>query len=163
MSKLKLYRIDDDYLDYLSKKETRIPQRKKTGNTRPFVGVVYTINNLEYFAPLSSQLHNKQSDFKVIIANEHKATVRFAYMFPIAKDCIIEIDFTEEYKKDRKYTALLMNEARYIDQHKEDIYKIASRTYKFNVTKRYGYDKFCCDFLLLEELARNYQSPPNSD
>lgn len=161
MSKLHLYRIEDDYLDYLSNKESRIPQGKYNGKDRPFVGVVYTINNLEYFAPLSSQLHNKQSDFKVIIANEHKATVRFAYMFPVTKDCLIEIDFTEEYKKDRKYTALLINEAQYINQHQEDIYKIASRTYEFNVTKRYGYDKFCCNFLLLEVLAKNYQSPSN--
>lgn len=154
--RLKLYRVEQEYLEYLSEQESKIPLNKANAKLRPFVGVVFTINQLDYIAPLSSQIHNKQTDFKVKIGEEQVATVRMAYMFPVPKDELVEIDFTEEYSKDKKYTALLINEAQYVNQFFEKIHEIAERTYLFNVSKKFNYDKFCCDFLLLERLANEY-------
>ncbi|WP_439258474.1 hypothetical protein [Lonepinella sp. BR2271] len=54
--------------------------------------------------------HKRQTDFKVKIANEHRSTIRFAYMFPIAENALIDIDYSAEFKIDLKYTALLINE-----------------------------------------------------
>ncbi len=154
--KLKLYRVKDHYLNFLREKEPKIPMNKPSGKKRPFVGMVIKIDNIDYLSPLSSKKYSKQTDFKIKIANEQKSTIRFSYMFPIRKEAIIEINFTQEYEADPKYTALLINEYSYINQHRDKIYKIASRTYNNIINKKQNFEIFCCDFLMLEELSKKY-------
>ncbi|QIW15586.1 hypothetical protein A4G20_04200 [Pasteurellaceae bacterium RH1A] len=149
--KLKLYRIKEHYLDFLREVEPKIPMNKDNGKGGPFVGIVLSINGVKYIASLSSKKERGRVIFKVKIGDEQKATIRFAYMFPIVADALIEIDYTEEFKLDFKYTALLINEDLYINQYWERIYEIATKTYTNAVTKRFGFDGFCCDFVALEE------------
>ena len=52
MEKLKLYFIDDNYIEYLRKFDKKVAYNKIPN--RPYIGVVYTYNNFKYFAPLSS-------------------------------------------------------------------------------------------------------------
>ena len=61
-------------------------------------------------------------------------------MFPIVDSALIEIDYTEEYKIDFNYTALLIKEDLYINQHKERIHEIATKTYTNTITKRFGFE-----------------------
>ena len=152
-----MYRVSNEYLDFLRTIEPKIPMNKDNGKSRPFVGIVLFINGMKYIAPLSSKIGKKQTDFKVKIANEQKATVRFAYMFPIADKALIEIDYSEEFKIDFKYTALLINEDLYINQHKDRIHEIAIKTYQNTVAKRFGFEKFCCNFELLESQCRKFE------
>lgn len=49
---LKIYYLDENYINYLGKYDSKVAYNKKM--TRPYVGVVYTFNELNYFAPLSS-------------------------------------------------------------------------------------------------------------
>ncbi|BFU61228.1 type III toxin-antitoxin system ToxN/AbiQ family toxin [Avibacterium paragallinarum] len=156
--KLKLYRVTDHYLDFLRKVEPKIPENKDNGKARPFVGIILSINGVKYIAPLSSQIRKSQSDFKVKSGDEQKATIRFAYMFPIVDSALIEIDYTEEYKIDFNYTALLIKEDLYINQNKERIHEIATKTYTNTITKRFGFENFCCDFAKLEEIYREYKA-----
>lgn len=156
--KLKLYRVTDHYLDFLRKVEPKIPENKDNGKARPFVGIILSINGVKYIAPLSSQIRKSQSDFKVKSGDEQKATIRFAYMFPIVDSALIEIDYTEEYKIDFNYTALLIKEDLYINQNKERIHEIATKTYTNTITKRFGFENFCCDFAKLEEIHREYKA-----
>ncbi len=53
---LKIYYLDDDYINYLRKFDNKVAYNKNS--TRSYVGVVYTINELNYFAPLSSPKPN---------------------------------------------------------------------------------------------------------
>ena len=59
---LKIYYLDENYINYLRKFDSRVAYNKKM--TRPYIGVVYTLNGLNYFAPLSSPKpkHLKMSD-----------------------------------------------------------------------------------------------------
>ena len=59
--KLKLYYIDDEYISFLRKYDSRVAYNKNS--TRPYIGVVYNYNNHNYFAPLSSpkEKHKKLS------------------------------------------------------------------------------------------------------
>ena len=155
-NKLKLYRINNDYLNFLREIDPKIPMNKDNGHQRPFVGIVLFINGIKYVAPLSSKISKGQTDFKVKIGNEQKATIRFGYMFPIIENALIEIDYSKEFQLDFKYTALLINEDLYINQHKERIHKIALKTYTNVVTKRFGFENFCCDFANLEAQYHNY-------
>ncbi|WP_410678859.1 type III toxin-antitoxin system ToxN/AbiQ family toxin [Avibacterium paragallinarum] len=156
--RLKLYRVTDHYLDFLREIEPKIPANKDNGKKRPFVGIVLSINGIKYIAPLSSKICKSQSDFKVKSSGEQKASIRFAYMFPIVDSALIEIDYTKEFEIDLKYTALLIKEDLYINQHKARIYEIATKTYTNAITKRFGFEKFCCDFAELEKKHRDYET-----
>lgn len=155
-NKLKLYRVTNHYLNFLREIEPKIPMNKDNGKDRPFVGIVLSVNGIKYIAPLSSKLGKSQTDFKVKVRNEHKATIRFAYMFPIVEKALIEIDYTSEFKIDFKYTALLINEDLYINQHKTRIYEIATKTHTNVISKRFGFENFCCDFAKLEDKYKSY-------
>ena len=154
---MKLYRVNDNYLNYLRNVDCRVPQIKP-GNVRPFVGVVLSINGISYFAPLSSQKKNNRPDFKVSQGGKQIATVRTAFMLPIPECAITEIDLASERSKDPKYTSLLINEINFIKQaeNKAKLLGIALKTYEYAMTKRFGYDRFCIDFLKLEEAMRSY-------
>lgn len=156
--RLRLYRVTDHYLDFLREVEPKIPANKDNGKDRPFVGIVLSINGVKYIAPLSSKIRNSQSDFKVKSGDEQKATIRLAYMFPIVDEALIEIDYTEESKIDLKYTALLIKEDLYINQHKARIHEIATKTYTNTIAKRFGFENFCCDFVKLEERYKTYKA-----
>lgn len=154
--KLKLYRVKADYLDFLREVEPKIPVNKDNGKERAFVGIVFSINGMKYIAPLSSQIRSSQTDFKIKSGDVQKATIRFSYMFPIVERALVEIDYTEEFKIDFNYTALLIKEDLYINQHKERIHQIAEKTYMNTITKRFGFENFCCDFTKLEEQCKDY-------
>lgn len=157
--KLKLYRVTDDYLNFLRKIDPKIPMNKDNSKARPFVGIVFSVNAVKYIAPLSSKIHNSRTDFMVKNKGVQIATIRFAYMFPILDSALIEIDYSEEYKQDVNYTALLITEDLYINQHKQKIHDIATKTYTNVIAKRFGFGKFCCDFAKLEEHYKSYVAP----
>ena len=52
MKTLKIYYMDDKYINYLRTFDSKDPFNKNT--TRPYIGVVYSFNYKNYFAPLSS-------------------------------------------------------------------------------------------------------------
>ena len=54
MYKLKIVKIDTVYCDYLRQYDKRVSYNMGTKELRPFIGVHFKINELEYFAPLSS-------------------------------------------------------------------------------------------------------------
>ena len=49
---LKIYYISEQYINYLRKYDKNVAYNKNS--TRPYIGVVYTYNNYNYFAPLAS-------------------------------------------------------------------------------------------------------------
>ena len=52
MKNLKIYYISESYINYLRQFDKNVAYNKNT--TRPYIGVVYTYNNYNYFAPLAS-------------------------------------------------------------------------------------------------------------
>ena len=52
MKTLKIYYLDDEYIYYLRLFDQMVFYNKNS--TRPYVGIVYTFDGLNYFAPLSS-------------------------------------------------------------------------------------------------------------
>ena len=64
---LKIYYLDENYINYLRKFDTKVAYNKN--QTRPYIGIVYTFNGFNYFAPLSSPKpkHLKLSDKAIYI------------------------------------------------------------------------------------------------
>ena len=52
---MKLYYVDEDYINELRNVDERVLNK----STRPYLGVVLSINDLNYFVPLSSPKENK--------------------------------------------------------------------------------------------------------
>lgn len=79
-------------------------------------------------------------------------------MLPIPECALDEIDFSLERSNDPKYASLLINEINFIKQaeNKAKLLSIALKTYEYAITKRFEYDRFCIDFLKLEEAMRSY-------
>lgn len=54
MASFKLVKVDYKYCDYLRKFDNKIFYNAGKKELRPFLGILFTIDNCEYFAPLSS-------------------------------------------------------------------------------------------------------------
>lgn len=159
MRKLKIYFIDSKYIEYLRRFDNKVAFNK-TPN-RPYIGIVYTYNNFNYFAPLSSpkskhiSMNNNVIDvFK--IDDGKLGVVNLNNMIP----CPIEV-LTEAIPiiTDKKYKILLENQLTYINSKREILYK---KTIRFQNQYRNGrlYPNIlnrCCNFPLLEEKCLEYE------
>lgn len=77
---LNFYNVDTDYIDYLKKYEeryrgfTRVPNVKyHSGNNKFFYGAVLTVNNIDYFVPVSSNTRVKQDDILIVVKDKKKS------------------------------------------------------------------------------------------
>lgn len=158
MLQIKMYYIDDNYIDYLRYYDDRVPYNKDSN--RPYVGIVYTYNGNNYFAPMSSpkSKHIKISDKAVDafkIDNGNLGIVNLNNMIPIPIEALTDVFSTDI---EEKYKALLENQLTYINNHKSILLKKVSQ-----LQKRYrdghlpqGVAERCCNFVLLENKCREY-------
>ena len=63
MKALKLYYIDNDYIDYLRQFDYKVYDNKEDRRKvmRKYLGIVLTINEMKYYIPMTSP---KKSDYK---------------------------------------------------------------------------------------------------
>ncbi len=166
MEELLFYTIDKNYIKYLSKFESNVSYNKEElGHSRPYLGIVLKIESYEYFVPLYSykshyqRYKNNPSFFFVYNKKEQPlAIIKFSAMIPVPSN--IKVTSVLEYnKQDKKYKDLISAEYRYINSHKEEIYKRANKMY-IAVTKhkRNFLKTISCNFKLLEEQSIKYKS-----
>lgn len=94
--KFSFYRADALYCDYLRKSDPCVPYTMDQKEARPFIGIVLTLNDYDYYAPLTSpkpkHLHMKnQVDFLKINGGVWGA-INFNNMIPIHSDQLEHID-----------------------------------------------------------------------
>ena len=155
---LKIYYLDENYINYLRKFDSIVAYNKKM--TRPYIGVVYTLNGLNYFAPLSSPKpkHLKMSDKAIDIfkiRNGELGIININNMIPTPIECITEALPTitnEEYK------TLIKDQTTFINNHKKDLFtKIRHFTLQYDKSNLPEKVKErCCDFRLLEKKCHDY-------
>ena len=155
---LKIYYLDENYINYLRKFDSRVAYNKKM--TRPYIGVVYTLNGLNYFAPLSSPKpkHLKMSDKAIDIfkiRNGELGIININNMIPTPIECITEVLPTIT---DEEYKTLIKDQTTFINNHKKDLFtKIRYFTLQYdkgNLPEKVK--ERCCDFRLLEEKCHDY-------
>lgn len=152
---LNFYDIDINYINYLKNFEPKVPDIKYNKHDKFMCGVVLKIDDIDYFAPISSFCDKQRTNF--IILNENGrpiSSIRFSFMLPAHQSLLKLRDFSKE---DEKYRYLLLQEYKYCNKHKEEIYRKARYVYKRVIS---GYDKMmaknCCNFKLLESKYREY-------
>lgn len=162
-------KVDEEYLDYLRKYESRIPYTNY-GNDKikPFFGVLFEKDGLCYVTQVShpQPRHNKlkqSKDFYKLYENNTRliGVVNLNYMFPMPKSILEEMKMAEigNYRtfvsdsEKSKYIDLLNKELAEIERlelnlRAEELYKNKYLYPEDRVSKR------CVDFKQLEELAK---------
>lgn len=158
MKNLKLYYIDDEYIDYLRKYDNKVPYNKN--KTRPYVGILYEYKGVNYFAPLASpkpkhlKINDKSMDvFK--IDDGKLGILNLNNMLPTPLECLSEV---LPIIDDITYKTLLEKQLTYLNDNKNKLYKkvaIFKKQYMNNRIADFVL-KRCCDFKLLEEKCNEY-------
>ena len=162
----KLCYIDEEYIEFLRRFDKIVPMNKN--RTRPYVGVVYTYNNINYFAPLSSpkekhlNMNYKQLDIYKI-DDGRLGIININNMLPTPIDCLTEVIPTV---KEEKYKKLLENQLTFIN--KPDNAKVLLKKIEyFQRQYRKGHlpEKIIertCNFTLLEEKYEEWIKDKNN-
>lgn len=159
---MKIYKIDLDYIKFLHQSDNRV-QYNSTYNdskneNRPYIGIVLSINGLNYFAPLEHprpQHANLKSNPHIYkIKNGKLGLIGLNNMIPVPVEALISFDI----KKDPNSAILqsqyveCKNNWNVIQRKANDIYR--RRTIKPNKFEQ----KVYCDFKLLETECKKYIS-----
>lgn len=158
MKNLKIYYINEAYINYLRKFDKNVAYNKNT--MRPYVGIVYTYNNYNYFAPLASpKPKHKDINSKAIdiykIKDGELGVVNINNMIPTPIEELTEVLPTI---KDSKYKKMLEEQLTFLNNHKAELFKkiiFLQNVYRKghlseNIKAR------CCQFVLLEEKCSQY-------
>ena len=157
---LKFYEVDSEYIKYLKENgDEKIPNIDYKKHKKFFCGIVLTINNFNYFAPVSS--YNKKVHTSFLIMDKDKETnklkpissLRFSFMFPCPIEYLSQKDFSKE---NEKYRNLLRKELRYCNKNREKIKKLANEVYKLGLKEETRKKFNICDFKKLEETYFRY-------
>lgn len=158
--KLKFYEVDGEYIKYLKENgDDKIPNLEYENHKKFFCGIVLTINNFNYFAPVSS--YNKKAHTVFLIMDKDRETkelkpissLRFSFMFPCPIEYLNQKDFSKE---EEKYKNLLIKELHYCNENREKIKKLANMVYKLGLNERSRERFNICDFKKLEEKCLEY-------
>ena len=114
---LRIVKVNPSYCDYLREFDNNVSYNKNKKDLRPFIGILFKIEDLEYFAPLSSpkpkhkQMKNKMDFSK--IKNGELGAVNFNNMIPVDKEYYNVINLNkkivEDYQRIYKTDAVILN------------------------------------------------------
>lgn len=157
MGKFQFYHVEDKYIRYLHSIESRVQFNK--GQRRPYVGIVLSINGVDYYVPLESPKPNHaniKSGGPVMKLDDGKlGIIGFNNMIPVLPSCLLHFDILAI--EDEKYKMLLLNQLNCCEKNREVIFNRAQKVYRNTVEKKIPfYLKECCNFQKLERKCRNY-------
>ena len=161
---LKIVRIDSNYCDFLRKYDNRVIYNKNDKELRPFIGILFTIDDYEYFAPLSSpkpkhkKMKNTLDFFK--IKDGELGAVNFNNMIPVKEKNYSLINLNEKVTtiEEMKYQKMLREQLLWLNANYYQIKNKSMKLYNLynngklpeNIKSR------CCNFKLLEEKSEEY-------
>lgn len=162
-TRLKLVIIDSKYCDYLRKFDKRVPYNFSKKENRPFIGVLFEIDTIKYFAPLSSpkekhKIMRNMVDF-LKLDDGKLGTLNFNNMIPVTDNNYYLIDMDNPNKlNDIKYYNLLLDQLTWLNEHNLQVRKKSKRLYNLYNNKKLNKTIFNrrCNFKLLEEKCMKY-------
>lgn len=170
---MKWYVVDMNYVSYLRKFETKVQNNNYPGKLKPFVGIVLSVNDLDYYVPVSSpkKKHRKMKENIDFIKIEDQITrqlycvINLNNMIPISNTCVKFLNYSdvsnyisfESSKAQTNYINLLQNEINIINKKKEIIQSKANKLRNICILHpESSLAKRSCDFLLLEQKCQEY-------
>lgn len=165
-NELVLVKIKEDYCNYLRLFDHKVPYNYERKDTRPFIGVLFEVNNCKYFAPLSSpkpkylKMKNKLDFLK--LDNGKLGAINFNNMLPVEDNNIIKLDLSRKdlNAKEIKYQKLLIEQIYWLNRNSKKLYSKSKRLYDNYITRKLDKNTYvrCCDFKLLEIKCKEYNS-----
>jgi protein AbiQ len=154
-TKLKFYDIDINYIKYLKQFDKQVPNIQYSTFNKFFCGIVLSINNFNYFAPVTSLKTKQKTNFIIYDKNRPISSIRFSFMIPAYPEVLTLKDFSKEPPT---YQDLLNAEIKYCNQKFNDVYQRANQVYKIGTNSNHPLNYTCCNFNLLEEKSIEYIS-----
>ena len=161
----KIVKVDSKYCDYLRKFDNKVSYNAGTKDLRPFIGVLFMVNDCEYFAPLSSpkpkhkKLRNTLDLIK--IKNGDYGIVNFNNMIPVRSNNykVFDLNKKSSDKSEMLRIKLLSNQLRWLTANRKDINTKSKLLYDLYVENKLPLNvrKRCCNFPLLEEKSKEYK------
>ncbi len=161
---LDFYYIDNAYIQYLRTYDTQVSYNKN--EKRPYIGIVFYINGIEYYAPLSSpkpkhKTMKNSKDLRKINGGQY-GVINFNNMIPVSQGSLIHIDINSW--PDPKHRRFLQKQYFAIQADYHNIIKTANELYQLVTApddKLTGYEltvkQRCCNFALLESIYLGYK------
>ena len=153
---LKIYKVNKNYIRYLRESDSSIFH--DTGS-RVYIGIIIKINNLDYFAPLSSfkEKHSHMSQSLDLIKIKKYDFINLNNMIPVTKNNYKLFDIKSV--KNKNYKNLLQREVREINRIRQKIIKNAITIYNHkNKNQTTPLALRCHNFKKLEVLAKQYKN-----
>ena len=163
---LKIVKVNSQYCDYLRKFDNKVPYNIGDKELRPFIGILFTVGEYEYFAPLSSpkEKHKKLKNTLdlIKIKDGEYGVINFNNMIPVANNNYVEFDLQKKNKNKCEIfrIELLTNQLRWSTMNKKEVYtksKLLYNLYKYNKLPKNVKDR-CCNYPLLEEKCIEYNN-----
>jgi protein AbiQ len=156
---LNFYNIDANYIDYLSKFDTKDPKvdySDESTHDKFLCGIVLKIGNNDYFAPISSFHKHQPSNIVIKDSNgQDVSSIRFSFMIPVP-DGVASVKRIND-EPSLKYRNLLYAKLQFCQQHATLIYNRAKHVYNATVVyKDPLMVKNCCNFKALEDACAKY-------
>ena len=165
MDSIKLYTVDPRYIDYLCVHCPHLFHNKKPtqANERKYIGIVLRVEDMNYFAPLSSfkDKHRHMKEGLDLLKIKDYAVINLNNMFPAQLVSCHYVDIAKVHNQ--KYKDLLLAEWRYIKSIQQKIRNNACTLYQLKIqaikdSRDTPLTKRCADFLLLESLCHVYKT-----
>ena len=145
---MKLYVVEEIYIKYLNRVENKVAYNKN--KTRPYIGIVLSIEGREYYAPLSSPKTKHKNMIENIsflkIKNGELGVINLNNMIPINSN---HLKFYQT--PNQKHNELLKDQSRWLTNNKKKIRTIRKRSRKVK-----GIYKVCNNFEQLEKKYEEY-------
>jgi len=162
---LKIVKVNSEYCEYLREFDNRVSYNKNEKELRPFIGILFKIEEYEYFAPLSSpKLKHKKMKNKVDflkIKNGELGAVNFNNMIPVKPNnyYLIDLNKTTLTDEESKYQKLVKEQLNWLNSNYDQVKNKSIKLYNLynngklpeNIKER------CCNFKLLEEKCMEYK------
>ena len=159
-NKIRIVYIESKYISYLQKFDSKVMYNK--GQTRPYIGILFEVNGLKYFAPLShpkekfKNMRNSETFMK--IKNGEYGAINFNNMIPARENCTHILNTSNIL--DKKYKLIVLNQLAFFDKNYKQIIAKAEKLYRLSSENklRQSVKQICCDFRLLESKAQLYKN-----
>ena len=156
---LDFYEVSADYISYLLRFDSKVPRVDYSATSKHdkfLCGIVLSVNNHDYFAPISSFITPQRTN--MIIKNEEGkalSSIRFSFMVPVPSNVVIAKRIKEEPSS--AYRRLLDWELRFCQNNTKAIHRLAKFVYTTVVQNKDPIMvKNCCDFKKLEAACAEY-------
>ena len=159
----RIVKLDYKYCDYLRDFDYRIAHNRGSKELRPYIGILFIINDLEYFAPLSSPkekyktMHNSIDLIK--IKNGEYGVINLNNMLPVHPNNyeVIDLNSPKNDSEIKRYN-LIKKQLRWLNSNRNIIYDNAINLYKLYINNKLPrrIKNRCCNFLLLEQKSVLY-------